>query len=103
MSGAGAERRFPAAQLFPAVAVVLAGLGEGGLPRPRFGTRGIRPLHPFAELRVPAAERHFAEGIRAAGEAAGLHAVQRVPARPLRSEERRVGKECVSPCRSWWL
>src|SRR3546814_8256324 len=20
----------------------------------------------------------------------------------LRSEERRVGKECVSPCRSWW-
>src|SRR3546814_16004523 len=22
--------------------------------------------------------------------------------RTLRSEERRVGKECVSPCRSWW-
>src|SRR3546814_17334035 len=22
--------------------------------------------------------------------------------RTMRSEERRVGKECVSPCRSWW-
>src|SRR3546814_18763560 len=28
--------------------------------------------------------------------------VARILAGPLRSEERRVGKECVSPCRSRW-
>ena len=40
-------------------------------------------IDPQPVLRDAAAERHCAQGIRAGGEAAGLHAVQRVPARPL--------------------
>src|SRR3546814_13978784 len=34
--------------------------------------------------------------------AAGFHADQKEHAMTARSEERRVGKECVSTCRSWW-
>ena len=37
LHGAGAERGFPPLELFPALALVLAGRGEGGVPRPRLG------------------------------------------------------------------
>src|SRR3546814_11304372 len=48
-----------------------------------------RPVRVFADGRQIFIE--FAEG------------VERTDMPPLRSEERRVGKECVSPCRSrWW-
>src|SRR3546814_7400058 len=45
--------------------------------------------------------RVIVAGIDAAG-AAKLHAVVRAGVDQLRSEERRVGKECVSTCRSRW-
>src|SRR3546814_10481731 len=55
----------------------------------------VRHLAAFPMVDQPAgggrADRH-----RAGGAAAGLCAV------PGRSEERRVGKECVSTCRSRW-
>src|SRR3546814_4492143 len=41
-------------------------------------------------------------GAAAAQAAAGLHAVEVEAAALVRSEERRVGKECVSTCRYRW-
>src|SRR3546814_14096046 len=49
---------------------------------------------PLGYARVPVAERH--ERAREALAAVGLSE------RAGRSEDRRVGKECVSTCRSWW-
>ena len=82
-SGAGAERGFPAAELLPAVAVVVAGRHQGGLPRAGEHRRQLRPRGALAELRDEAAERGVAEDLREAVDPSGLHAVQRVPARPL--------------------
>src|SRR6185503_11687184 len=84
LAGTGAERGFPAAELLPAVALVLAGRDQGGVSRPRQHRRTLRPRGSQPELRNPTAERGVAEILRQADHASRLHPVQRVPARPLR-------------------
>jgi hypothetical protein len=83
LAGAGAERGLPAAQLLPAVAVVLAGRDQGGVPRPGQHRRRIRAPGVLAELLDEAAERGQPEELREAVAQSGLHPLQRVPARPL--------------------
>src|SRR3546814_18675872 len=59
-----------------------------GRPMPRFAPSGKQLMDPLTAYQVV----HMLEGV-----------VQRGTAQRLsRSEERRVGKACVSPCRSWW-
>ena len=84
-SGPGAQRGFSAVELLPAVAVVLAGRDQGGLPRTREHRRQLRPRGAQPVLRDEAAERGLAQDLRKAFDASGLHPVQRVPARPFRS------------------
>src|SRR3990172_8749395 len=79
----GAQRRFPAAELFSAVVVAVAGDGEGGVHGAGEHRFGIRPDRAQPERRDEAAQRHLAQGIRAADAPAGVHALQRVSARPL--------------------
>src|SRR3546814_7400907 len=57
---------------------------------------GVAPGHPLAAQDVQAAG-HQDGG---AGEHPGIRQV--AEHQPARSEERRVGKECVSTCRSRW-
>src|SRR3546814_8662448 len=60
-----------------------SGLSQGCVAHDRRGGVNRGFLHRFPDVREPLCER--------------------VPwRRPLRSEERRVGKECVSTCRSRW-
>src|SRR3546814_3154939 len=58
-------------------------------------------------LAYVAARDRFHHVIDSVGlDAAALHAAMGIIEKshfPLRSEERRVGKECVGTCRSWWL
>src|SRR6187200_1929664 len=83
LAGTGAERGFPAAELLPAVALVLAGRDQGGVPRPRQHRRALRQGGEKSELRDPAAERRFPEIIRQAEHPPRLHPLQRLPPRPL--------------------
>ena len=83
LSGAGAERGFSPAQLLPLVALVVAGSGEGVFSGPGQHRFGIRASRAFAELRDEPAERHLSQGLCASRPAAGLYALQCVPARPL--------------------
>src|SRR3954470_1511222 len=83
LAGTGAERGFPAAELLPAVAMVLAGRDQGGVSRPRQQRRAQRPGGAKSELRDSAAERRFAEILRQAEHPPRLHPVQRLPPRPL--------------------
>ena len=80
-SRAGAERGFPSAVVFPAVAVVLAGRREGGVPGSRLGAERIRDRGALAKRHHAAAKRDRAEGLHPVGAPAGVHPVQRVPAR----------------------
>ena len=80
-SGACAQRRFPTAVVLSAIAVAVAGGGEIRLPGACRRGRGIRPVRAFAIADDEASERHRAAGIREAGSPAGVHPVQRVPAR----------------------
>src|SRR5204862_888510 len=66
LAGIGAECGLPAAELLPAVALVLAGRDQGGVPRPRQHRRALRQSGEKSELRDPAAERRFPEIIRQA-------------------------------------
>src|ERR1700730_7226882 len=84
LAGTGAECGFPAAQLLSALALVVAGRDQGGVPRPRQYRRALRPCGAQPLLRDPAAERGVAEILRQADHASRLHPVQRVPARSLR-------------------
>src|SRR3546814_4746960 len=52
--------------------------------------------------RICGAEAAGAAGVAAGGVAAGVSACGAGWLRVTRSEERRVGKECVSTCRSRW-
>src|SRR5204863_4483062 len=61
LAGTGAECGLPAAELLPAVAMVLAGRDQGGVPRPRQHRRALRQGGEKSELRDPAAERRFTE------------------------------------------
>src|SRR6478752_9373762 len=81
LAGTGAERGFPAAELLPAVSLVVAGRDQGGVPRPRQHRRAVRPRGAQPELRDPAAERGVAEVVRQTDHASRLYPVQRVPAR----------------------
>src|SRR3546814_11415242 len=75
--------------------------------------RGARRMfdEAFAEMRAtridalaaPVGERGGAVAAEQRGQPAGQVAADPVAVAAVRSEERRAGKECVSPCRSrWW-
>src|SRR3979411_1159177 len=83
-SGPGAQRGFPPAELLPAVAVVLAGRHQGGVPRARQYRGAVREGRAQPELRDEAAERGLPQDLREALDPSGLHPVQRVPARQVR-------------------
>ena len=55
LSGAGPQRGLSSAELFPAVAVVVAGRDQGRLPRPREHRRRIRAHRALAsfEMKLP--------------------------------------------------
>src|SRR6476469_8411525 len=63
ISSAGLERGFPPAELLPAVAMVLAGCDQGGVPRTREHRRGIRPRSPQPLDGDEAAERGVAQDL----------------------------------------
>ena len=75
--------RIPAAELLPAVAVVVAGRDQGGVPRAgeivANYDRAVRS--PSFEMKLPSVVS--LKTYREALDASGLHAVQRLPARPL--------------------
>src|SRR3546814_18291953 len=73
---------------------------DAGAPRGMDLVEGLAPevglrvdLHDQAGERAAGNLGGFAHGLELAGAEIGIH---------LRSEERRVGKECVSTCRSRW-
>src|SRR3954464_8380118 len=84
LAGTGAECRFSAAQLLSAVAVVVAGRDQGGVPRPRQNWRACPPRGAPPLVRDPVSERGVAKSLRQAADAPRFHSVQRVPARSLR-------------------
>src|SRR3546814_8889633 len=71
---------------------------RGAESRP-FGARGTAHALQLPDWRTRAAADLPA---RTAGVPRGYGGVGRLGATPPRSEERRVGKECVSTCRSRW-
>src|ERR1700733_117733 len=84
LAGTGAECGLPAAELLPALALVVAGRDQGGIPRPRQHRRALRSRGAQPLVRNSAAERGVAEILRQADHASRLHPVQRIPARPFR-------------------
>src|SRR6267142_2958457 len=84
LAGTGAERGFPAAELLPAVSLVVARRDQGGVSRSRQHRRALRPRGAQSDLRDPASERGLAEVVRQTDHAPRLHPVQRLPARSLR-------------------
>src|SRR5882724_6288202 len=84
LAGTGVERGLPAAKLLSALALVVAGRDQGGVPRPRQHRRAVRSRGAQPELRDPAPERGVAKILRQADHASRLHPVQRIPARSLR-------------------
>src|SRR5919206_3041890 len=79
----GVERGFSAAQLFPTIALALAGGGQGRLPRSGQYRVGIRARRPVAHLRDAPAFSDQPQGIRSNDATARLHTVQRIPTRPV--------------------
>src|ERR1700749_979172 len=79
LAGAGAECGLPAAELLPAVAVVLAGRDQGGVSRPREHGGVLRPCGSKAGLRIPLAPPRFAEILRQAAPPPRLLPLQRLP------------------------
>src|SRR3546814_2451164 len=72
--------------------------GEGGLEQHVQRGAPVAALHHQRRV-VHRHERHDETGD---GDADGPHADLQALLLGDRSEERRVGKECVSTCRSWW-
>src|SRR3546814_20293744 len=68
----------------------------------RNGSRGLLWLETLVEVDTPAGR--VAYGPVEADDVHGLFEAGWLQGKPhaLRSEERRVGKECVRPCRSGW-
>src|SRR5215510_5872585 len=83
MASPRAQRGLPSAELLSAVAVVLAGYDQGRLPRARQYRRQLRTLGAQPQPRDEAAKRGLAQDLREACDAACVHALQRVPARPV--------------------
>src|SRR6266702_7325910 len=73
LAGIGAECGLPAAELLPAVSLVVARRDQGGVPRSRQHRRALRPRGAQPLIRDPAAQRGFAEILREADDASGLH------------------------------
>ena len=69
---------------FPLSLWSLAGGGEGGVPAPRQCAFRVRPQGALAQPGDGAAQRHRTEAVRAGRAPAGVHPLQRLPARPLR-------------------
>src|SRR4029450_6453811 len=69
LAGTGAERGFPAAELLPAVSLVVAGPDQGGIPRPRQYRRALRSRGAQPDFRDAAPERGVAEILRQADHA----------------------------------
>src|SRR3546814_10997676 len=73
-----------------------------GRPMPRFAPSGKQLMDPLTAYQVV----HMLEGVVQRGTAQRLRDLGvpmfGKPGRTTRSEERRVGKECVSTCRSGW-
>src|SRR3546814_12495308 len=62
---------------------------------------GIRKARPGRQPdRIAPAEQHAEQHVQ--GEGRGIHPYRSGQRSDLRSEERRVGKECVSTCRARW-
>src|SRR3546814_11213813 len=73
------------------------GAGVGGRERAAAGDAARGPLDPPVTD-----DRTLDVGDDAECEAGKLVGLERLVVTPFRSEERRVGKECVSRCRSRW-
>src|SRR6202012_37409 len=80
LAGAGVECGLPAAELLPAVALVVARRDQGGVPRPRQYRRALRSRGAEPLVRDSAAQRGVAEILRQADHASRLHPLQRLPA-----------------------
>src|SRR5437660_6240317 len=81
LAGIGAECGLPAAELLPAVSLVVARRDQGGVPRSRQYRRALRPGGPKSYAGNAAAERGLAQILRQADHASRLHPVQRLPPR----------------------
>src|SRR3954453_17320729 len=75
LAGAGVECGLPAAELLPAIALVLAGRDKGGVSRSREHRRVLRSRGAQPLIRDAAAQRGVAEILRQAEHASRLHAV----------------------------
>src|SRR3546814_12165115 len=76
---------------------------QGFKPRPDVGVRACRPMADADEEMRADEEGRFPRLDRIAGLASTVAGdEERAAAQRARSEERRVGKECVSTCRSRW-
>src|SRR5690606_39037497 len=73
----GPKCRVPTALLLPAVAVAVAGGGEGRLPRTRRCGGGVRPVRALAVAEDASALGDRPARVREAGQIARLHALQR--------------------------
>src|SRR6516165_22851 len=83
LAGAGVERGLPAAELLSALALVVAGRDQSGVPRPREYRSALRSGGKKSNLRNAAAERCLAQILRQADHPPRLHPLQRLPPRPL--------------------
>src|SRR3546814_11452087 len=83
---------------------LLAGQGWFDLTQYRLGLEGGTPMHWSRLVDLPIALLVKLGGFFLAQEQAEAVALTLWPLLliPLRSEERRVGKEWFSKCRSWW-
>src|SRR3546814_13779665 len=70
-------------------------LGDPGIGAVLSNWHDYRPDRPFDAIISVGAFEHFAHPQQSVEERRGVY-------REFRSEERRVGKECVSTCRSRW-
>src|SRR6516164_2883101 len=61
LAGLGTECGLPAAELLPAVSLVVAGRDQGGVSRSREHRRALRPGSQKSQLRDATAERRFAK------------------------------------------
>src|SRR3546814_14538029 len=81
----------------------LSALGPGGLSRERAGVE-VRDVHPSHYGRMCPIETPEGPNIGLIGSLASFARINAFGfiETPYRSEERRVGKECVRTCRSRW-
>ncbi len=76
LPGPRPQRRLPSVELFPAVALVLAGHDQGRLSRAREYRRGIRPRGALGWIRNARSFGRVAQDLREARAQSRLYAVQ---------------------------